>query len=132
MGLSAKLNPSEQAKAFGDAWERLPAPRPQISLEILEESTGKKMFFNLGPHPPRLWPEDVELLHRLWLDLSNKGLGHKLHHRDVVRLALHKLESLIESEGSQGILEILKKETNGHKAKEKEPGVQTEEGLTPE
>jgi nucleotide-binding universal stress UspA family protein len=132
MGLSAKFTPSEQAKAFGDAWERLPAPRPQISLEIMEESTGKKMFFNLGPHPPRLWPEDVELLHRIWLDLSNKGLGHKLHHRDVVRLALHKLESLIESEGSQGILEILKKETNGHKAREKEPGVQTVEGLPPQ
>jgi amino acid transporter len=131
MGLSAKLNPSEQAKAFGDAWEKLPAPRPQISLEITEESTGKKVFFNLGPHPPRLWPEDVELLHKLWLDLSNKGLGHKLHHRDVVRLALRKLESLIESEGSQEILDLLKKETNGHKIKEMEAGVQTEESLTP-
>ncbi len=28
MGLSAKMTPSEQAKAFGDAWEKLPAPRP--------------------------------------------------------------------------------------------------------
>jgi hypothetical protein len=48
MGLSAKMNPSEQAKAFGDAWEKLPAPRPQMSLEILDESTGKRMFSILG------------------------------------------------------------------------------------
>jgi len=33
MGLSAKMKPSEQAKAFGDAWEKLPSPRPQLSLE---------------------------------------------------------------------------------------------------
>ena len=88
MGLSAKMNPSQQAKAFGDAWEKLPAPRPQLSLEILDEKTGKRVFFNLGPHPPRLWPEDMELLHKLWLDLTNRGLGHRLHHRDVVRVAL--------------------------------------------
>jgi amino acid transporter len=91
MGLSAKMTPSQQAKAFGDAWERLEPPRPQLSLEILEEETGKQTFFNLGPHPPRLWPQDLDLLHRLWLELSDKGPGHKLHHRDVVRVALRRL-----------------------------------------
>jgi amino acid transporter len=74
MGLSAKLSPSEQAKAFGDAWEQLPAPRPQLSLEILDEATGEQMFFNMGPHPPKLWPEDMDLLHKLWLDLANSKL----------------------------------------------------------
>jgi amino acid transporter len=117
MGLSAKLNPSEQAKAFGDAWEKLPAPRPQLSLEILDEKTGKQMFFNLGPHPPRLWPEDMELLHRLWLDLANRGLGYKLHHRDVVRAALRKLESALATEGAEAIVKELKKDTEAHKGK---------------
>lgn len=111
MGLSAKLSPSEQAKAFGDAWERLPAPRPQLSLEIFDEKTGRKMFFNLGPHPPRLWPEDMELLHKLWLNLTNRGLGHKLHHRDVVRIALRRLESALGSESANQIIKELKKET---------------------
>jgi hypothetical protein len=118
MGLSAKMNPSEQAKAFGDAWEKLPAPRPQLSLEIMDEGTGKKMFFNLGPHPPRLWPEDTELLHKLWLDLTNRGLGHKLHHRDVVRVALRKLESALASGGAEEIVKELKKESEGHKDKQ--------------
>jgi amino acid transporter len=116
MGLSAKLNPSQQAKAFGDAWEMLPAPRPQLSLEILDEKTGEQMFFNLGPHPPRLWPEDMELLHKLWLDLTNRGLDYKLHHRDVVRVALRKLESALATEGAEGIVKELKKETEAHKA----------------
>jgi hypothetical protein len=40
----------------------------------------------------------VELLHRLWLDLSERGAGHKLHHRDVVRVALQRLEAELHSE----------------------------------
>lgn len=117
MGLSAKMTPAQQAKSFGDAWERLPAPRPQLSLEILDENTGKQMFFNLGPHPPRLWPEDVELLHKLWLSISAKGLGHKLHHRDVVRVALRRLESALESPESSRILEEVKQEASEDRAR---------------
>ena len=48
---------------------------------------------NLGPHPPRLWPEDVDLLHEIWLALSEaEGVGSKLHHRDIVGVALRRLE----------------------------------------
>jgi amino acid transporter len=131
MGLSAKLNPSEQAKAFGDAWEKLPPPRPQLSLEILNEKTGKQMYFNLGPHPPRLWPEDMELLHKIWLDLTNRGLGYKLHHRDVVRIALRKLESALTEGGAVGIVDELKKETEAHKVKQPDqPPQQTRERPT--
>jgi|WetSurSiteA1Bulk_404760.scaffolds.fasta_scaffold02945_3 amino acid transporter len=120
MGLSAKMTPSEQAKAFGDAWEKLPPPRPQLSLEILDEETGKQMFFNLGPHPPRLWPEDTELLHELWLDLTKRGLGHTLHHRDVVRVALRRLQSSLKSSEAVAILDDLGKETAGHSVKNPE------------
>jgi nucleotide-binding universal stress UspA family protein len=115
MGLSIKMTPSQQAKAFGDAWERLTSPRPQMSLEILDERTGKQMFFNLGPHPPRLWPEDVELLHKLWLYLSAKGPGHKLHHRDVIRVALRRLESDLGSESAPKVLEEVQQEASEDK-----------------
>jgi amino acid transporter/nucleotide-binding universal stress UspA family protein len=126
MGLSAKMTPSEQAKAFGDAWEKLPAPRPQLSLEILDEKTGKQVFFNLGPHPPRLWPEDMELLHNLWLDLTKRGLGHKLHHRDVVRMALRRLQSALGSAEAADIIKELGKETEGHKARQPDQANQQE------
>jgi hypothetical protein len=112
MGLSSKMDASEQAKAFGDAWELLESPRPQLSLEIIEEESGKRTYFNLGPHPPRLWPEDMELLHNLWLKLSEKGLGHKLHHRDVVRVALQRLLGDLESEKIKEVVRDVEKEVS--------------------
>jgi hypothetical protein len=85
MGASAKMTPEEQAKRFGDLWEKLPAPRPQMSLRIRDR------YFNMGPHPPRLWPEDIELLHQLWLELTERKEGHRIHHRDVLHIALRRL-----------------------------------------
>ena len=38
-----------------------------------DENQKDVVFFNLGPHPPRLWPEDIELAHRLWLALSGQA-----------------------------------------------------------
>ncbi len=113
MGLSAKMTPSEQAKAFGDAWEKLPPPRPQLTLEILDEEANQQMYFNLGPHPPRLWPEDIDMLHQLWLELSEKGIGHKLHHRDVVRVALRRLESDLHSAKTTEVLKEIEREASG-------------------
>ncbi|HYM12796.1 MAG TPA: amino acid permease [Bryobacterales bacterium] len=107
LGLSPKMTPQEQAKAFGDAWEKLPPPRPQQSLEIYDHRQGESLYFNLGPHPPRLWPEDVALLHGLWLELSQKGAGARLHHRDVIRIALRRLdEELHSDDGGEVIREV--------------------------
>jgi hypothetical protein len=110
MGLSGKMTAAEQAKLFGDAWEELPEPRPQLSLQIYNQPAGETLYFNLGPHPPRLWPEDLALLHRLWLELSERGGWTKLHHRDVIRVALRRLDSELHSAQAGEILETLRKE----------------------
>jgi hypothetical protein len=108
MGLSGKFTMDEQAKLYGNAWERLDEPRPQLSLQIMDPDSGTQRFFNLGPHPPRLWPEDVELLHRLWLELSERGPGHKLHHRDVVRVALQRMNAQLNSpQADEVITEVI-------------------------
>jgi amino acid transporter len=91
MGLSPKYTPSEQGALVGRHWEQLPEPRPSLSLELVLENQKDVVFFNLGPHPPRLWPEDIDLAHRLWLELSAAGPGHKLHHRDIVGVALRRM-----------------------------------------
>ena len=91
MGSSGKTSIDEQAKYFGDQWEKLAEKMP-MSLQIVDRESGESKFYNLGPHPPRLWPEDVELLHRLWLRMAGEGDGHKVHHRDVVSVALRRLE----------------------------------------
>jgi nucleotide-binding universal stress UspA family protein len=110
MGRSGKITPVEQAKLFGDAWETLPRPRPQLSLRIYDPQTDESVYFNLGPHPPRLWPEDIDLLHRLWLEIGERGLGPKLHHRDVVRVALRRLDSELHSGQVDEVLDTLRQE----------------------
>ena len=74
----------------------MPEPRRAFSLEITSPDR-PSIYVNLGPHPPRLWPEDVDRLHRIWLRLSGQpGIGSKLHHRDIVGVALHRLERDLE------------------------------------
>ena len=90
--LSGSLTLAEQGRAVGVVWEKLPAPRPSLSLEIVSGADGHSTFFNLGPHPPRLWPEDVDLTHRLWLEMVDSGAGSELRHRDVVSVALRRLQ----------------------------------------
>jgi len=91
-GVSARMSSEELARQIGQAWERLPEPRHPFSLEVITPDR-PSVFVNLGPHPPRLWPEDVDLLHDIWLKLSeSEDLGSRLHHRDVVGLALRRLQ----------------------------------------
>jgi amino acid transporter len=112
-GYSTKMTPNEVGLVVGKAWENLPAPRPSISLEVVLPDE-KSVFFNLGPHPPRLWPEDVDLLHRLWLELSEETSGAKVHHRDVVGVALQRLEAQMRSEHRMSVLEDMRREALAH------------------
>jgi nucleotide-binding universal stress UspA family protein len=124
MGLSPKLTPSEQGAQVGRYWEQLPEPRPSLSLEIVLENQKDIVFFNLGPHPPRLWPEDIDLVHRLWLELSGKGPGSKLHHRDVVSVALRRMNEELHSDRAAEVVEdVLREVANGHNghAEENQP-----------
>jgi len=106
-GVSARMPSEELARRIGLAWEGLPEPRHAFSLEIISPDR-PSIFVNLGPHPPRLWPEDVDRLHELWLRLSDAdGVGSKLHHRDIVGLALRRLERDLKG-GSDQVVEDLK------------------------
>jgi amino acid transporter len=121
MGLSPKLTPSEQGAQVGLYWEQLPEPRPSLSLEIVLENQKDIVFFNLGPHPPRLWPEDIDLVHRLWLELSGKGPGSKLHHRDIVSVALRRMNDELHSDRAGEVLgDVLREVANGHHGHDEE------------
>ena len=108
-GVSAQMDSEELARRIGQAWERLPEPRHAFSLEVI--SPGRpSVYVNLGPHPPRLWPEDLGRLHELWLKLSEGHFGHKLHHRDVIGVALRRLEKDLEGDRRAEAIEDLKRE----------------------
>ena len=98
-GVSARMDPEELARRIGQAWERLPEPRHPFSLEIISHGR-PSIFVNLGPHPPRLWPEDVDLVHNMWLELSD-DFGSKLHHRDVIGVALQRMNRELHSNGER-------------------------------
>jgi hypothetical protein len=95
-GVSARMDSDELARRIGGAWEHLPEPRQAFSLEIITPGR-PSTYVNLGPHPPRLWPEDVDRVHELWLELSEQYAGAKLHHRDIVGVALRRMEEQLKS-----------------------------------
>ncbi len=127
MGLSPKLSPAEQGAAVGREWENLPEPRPSLSMEIVTPGEDP-IFYNLGPHPPRLWPEDLELLHQLWLELSAREPGSKLHHRDVVGVALRRLQESVKcGKCDEVVADLMHEIANGSKKPMPEPKEQEEE-----
>jgi len=109
-GVSPRMPSDDLAREIGLAWERLPEPRHPFSLEVISPDR-PSVFVNLGPHPPRLWPEDVGRLHDLWLQLSEtEGVGAKLHHRDVVGVALRRLQKDLDSTDREKVLKDLQGE----------------------
>ena len=107
-GVSAQMDSEELARRIGLAWEKIPEPRHSFSLEII--SPGRpSVYVNLGPHPPRLWPEDLDRTHELWLKLQDH-FGSRLHHRDVVGVALRRLEKELESDRAPDALRDLERE----------------------
>jgi nucleotide-binding universal stress UspA family protein len=126
-GLSPKMSPAEQGATVGREWENLPEPRPSLSLEIVVPGEEESIFFNLGPHPPRLWPQDLDLLHQLWLELAAKGPGCNLHHRDIVGVALRRMQQAIESgHADEVVADVMREISNGAPGKKK-PEAQSRE-----
>ncbi len=108
VGSSAKRSINDQAVEVGLAWERMPEPRPHVSLEIFTPA-GSEQIFYLGPHAPRLTPKEIDLLHKIWLGLSEK-LGHEeLHHHDIVHFALDELERELAMGQEADVVERLRK-----------------------
>jgi amino acid transporter len=102
-GLSNKLTNDEQAKGTGDAWERLPEPRPRLIVEI-HEPNGKIHEYPLGPHAPRMRTQDLELMHKVWLDITSDSKYCGAHHYHVVALALEELQRELNSDQRAEIL----------------------------
>ncbi|HVO60472.1 MAG TPA: hypothetical protein VMT53_06020, partial [Terriglobales bacterium] len=94
-GLSNKLTPEEQGKLTGDAWERLPDPKPRMRMEVVAPD-GRKWEYTLGPHAPRFRQQDLKLMHDIWLELTRDPKFNHLHHYHVVSVALRELNSRLQ------------------------------------
>jgi amino acid transporter len=109
-GQSPRMSISEQARHMGQAWEQLPEePRRQVQFRVVEPK-GHEHVFELGAHAPRLTQDDIELIHKIWLRVSNHP-GPRLHHRDVVRVALDRLANALHQPSVlQDFLKLCKEE----------------------
>jgi amino acid transporter len=103
-------NAGEQARAVEKQWERLPEPRFPLALEIVLEDSTKSQFHIFGQHPTQLWPEDFERIHKLWLEISEKEPGGEIRHRDVVSVALCRLDKDFHSDRGSKILDEIHRE----------------------
>jgi hypothetical protein len=108
-GLSNKLSADEQAKLTGDAWERMPEPRPRLCLEVCAPD-GTVREYMIGPHNPRLRPQDVELMHKLWLDITTDPKYAGTHHYHIVAWPWKNCGGRLSTEQRAELLQKLQEE----------------------
>ena len=106
-GSSSKMSINEQARQIGITWERMAEPRPRVTLELFTPS-GQEQIFYLGPHAPRLTAKEIDILHKVWLDLSDHLPGEEIHHHDIVHFALNEVEREIAEGNGSAVLERLR------------------------
>jgi len=104
---SATLSASEQARLLGEAWERSEKPQSQQVRLVIHHNSGRTDSYHLGAHPPTLAPSDLDLIHRLWLDVV-KAVGPEVHHHDVVRAALTEMENKLKGPDRKEALDVIR------------------------
>src|SRR5262245_24497334 len=108
LGASPNTPVVEDARIAGLAWERLPDPKPEVALQFYFP-TGQDQVFYLGPHAPHLTPKEIDLLHGIWLELSNEVAPEEMHHHDVVHFALEELQSEMNNSKRQEVMSKLRR-----------------------
>jgi len=107
LGSSTKMSAAEEARRAGLAWEGLRDPKPQLTVEVFSPHRREEIYY-LGPHAPHLTPNEIDLLHKIWLECSARLEPEELHHHDIVHFALTEIENRLRDERDSEVLERLK------------------------
>jgi amino acid transporter len=89
-GTSSTMTAEDQAFHMGQAWEALSGPKRQFNFYVIDPGGESKVFY-IGPHAPKLSPDDVQLVHRLWVNMRRDPSVQDLHHSDIITYALTRL-----------------------------------------
>jgi hypothetical protein len=103
--VSDKMTVEDQAYHMGQAWEALPEPKRQFNFYVVDGQGGMKVFY-IGPHAPNLSPDDVQLVHRLWLNMRRDPSMLELHHSDIITYALTRLAGQYARENQDILREL--------------------------
>jgi hypothetical protein len=104
-GISTKVTAEDQAFHMGQAWEALPEPKRQFNFYVVDPGGQVKVFF-IGPHAPALSPDDVQPVHRLWLNMRRDPSVSGLHHSDIITYALTRLAGQYAREKQEILREL--------------------------
>ncbi|MEI6669933.1 MAG: APC family permease [Acidobacteriota bacterium] len=106
VGESGKFNAAQFAQLLGDSWDRVDKDKNFRARLVVCKRDRSIETFQLGPHAPPLTPEDVELIHTLWVDAVAR-YGLDVHHRDVVHTALEDLAGDMSSQARERALGLI-------------------------
>jgi amino acid transporter len=114
-GSSSVMTPEHQAKLLGDAWERLPnKTQERVRFRVISPD-GEIRDFYLGAHAPELTDEEINFIHKLWLNVrSERGL-EDVRHKQIVIAALVRLADELHQNRRQQVLEFLRTLKKGEK-----------------
>jgi magnesium transporter len=107
VGESATLSAEEQARQLGEAWEHAEKPAQTNVRLVIHHRSGRTHSYFLGAHAPALTPADLDLIHRLWLDVA-KAVGPHVHHHDIVRAALTQMAQQLDGPGRQSAVDTIR------------------------
>jgi len=74
---------------------------------------GETASFLLGPHGVSLRPEDQEMLHRLWLELTSDPALRGLHHDQLISVALRRMAAGLRGADRESIRTELRRLAGG-------------------
>ena len=93
----------------------LPEPKRQITFYVVSPN-GEAESFHIGPHAPSLQADDVELVHRLWLNFRRDPEMQNLHHSDIVTHALTRLAAEYARDKQETLLGLRRRVADGSPA----------------
>jgi amino acid transporter len=104
-GVSTLMSAEQQAFHLCQAWESLPEPKRQYNFYVIAPDGQVKVFY-IGPHAPALSPDNVQLVHRLWLNMRRDPSLQQLHHSDIITYALTRLAGQYAREKDEVVREL--------------------------
>src|SRR5437588_1779505 len=105
-GRSSVWSPEHQAKLLGEAWERL-LTKQRIRFHVIGPSDQIQDFY-LGAHAPDLTDEEIDFIHKLWLDVSHEKDLDTVRHKHIVIAALVHLADELHSDGRDRVLQFIR------------------------
>src|SRR5713101_4450524 len=107
-GRSSWMTPEQQAKDLGEAWERLPdKPHKRVRLRVVGPGEEIRDFY-LGAHPPDLTDEEIDFIHKLWLEVTHEHGLEDIRHKQIVVAALVRLADELHEDRREQVLGFLR------------------------